>query len=125
VSFPPFLVLDGDGKEVEAVTRYLRDLALSDMSPLKSRSYGFDLLRWFRLLWALEIGWQAATGSEADVLVRWMKTVRNPQRTRTRSAAAAPGTVNLRTGKPKLADGYAPRTSAVSSARSRPRRFIS
>lgn len=125
MSFPPFLVLDGDGKEVEAVTRYLRDLALSDMSPLKSRSYGFDLLRWFRLLWALEIGWQAATGSEADVLVRWMKTVRNPQRTRTRSAAAAPGTVNLRTGKPKLADGYAPRTSAVSSARSRPRRFIS
>ncbi|MFC9977196.1 hypothetical protein ACFVH6_40490 [Spirillospora sp. NPDC127200] len=26
------------------------------MSPLTCRSYGFDLLRWFRLLWVLEVG---------------------------------------------------------------------
>ncbi len=47
----------------------LRALALSDMSPLTSRSYGYDLLRWFRILWALDVAWERATGSEVDVLV--------------------------------------------------------
>jgi hypothetical protein len=32
-TLPPFVVVDGAGVEVEPVTRYLRDLALSDMSP--------------------------------------------------------------------------------------------
>ncbi|GAA2301899.1 site-specific integrase [Nonomuraea roseoviolacea subsp. roseoviolacea] len=108
--FPPFVVRDAAGVDVEPVTRYLRDLALSDMSPLTCRSYGHDLLRWFRVLWALGIAWEAATGSEADVLVGWMKYARNPQRRRTRSGSAAPGVVNVRTGKPSLAAGYAPRT---------------
>lgn len=107
---PFFLVVDPAGAEVEPVTRYLRDLALSDMSPLTSRSYGYDLLRWFRVLWALEVDWERATGSEVDLLVGWMKTARNPQRRRTRPTGTAPGTVNLRTGKPALAEGYAPRT---------------
>jgi integrase len=109
-TFPPFVVIDPMGHEVEAVTRYLRDLALSDMSPLTSRSYGYDLLRWFRVLWALEVGWEHATGSEVDVLVGWMKTASNPQRRRTRPTGMAPGAVNLRTGKQALAEGYAPRT---------------
>jgi integrase len=61
-------------------------------------------------LWALEVDWERATGSEVDVLVGWMKTARNPQRRRTRRTGTAPGTVNLRTGKPALAEGYAPRT---------------
>lgn len=56
------------------------DLALSDMSPLTGRSYGYDLLRWFRILWTLEVDWEHATRSEVDVLVGWMKTARNPQR---------------------------------------------
>ncbi|EEP75299.1 phage integrase [Micromonospora sp. ATCC 39149] len=52
---PPVLVLDGDGVEVEAATGYLRDLAVGDCSPLTCRSYGFGLLRWFRLLWLLGV----------------------------------------------------------------------
>ncbi|WP_157529731.1 tyrosine-type recombinase/integrase [Nocardia sp. NRRL S-836] len=107
---PPFVVVDSAGVEVEPVTRYLRDLALSDMSPLTSRSYGYDLLRWFRVLWALEVDWERATGADVDVLVGWMRTARNPQRRRTRAGGATPGTVNIRTGKPALAEGYAPRT---------------
>jgi hypothetical protein len=45
---PPFMVVNGLGREVEPVTAYLRDLALSDSSPLTARSYGFGMLRWFR-----------------------------------------------------------------------------
>ena len=108
--FPPFVVRDGAGVEIEPVSRYLRDLALNDMSPLTSRSYGYDLLRWFRILWALDVAWERAAGSEVDVLVGWMKTARNPQRRRTRLSSTTAGVVNTRTGKPALAEGYAPRT---------------
>ncbi|MGH4022598.1 MAG: hypothetical protein ACRDT0_25850 [Pseudonocardiaceae bacterium] len=69
---------DGAGGEIEPVSRYLRDLALSDMSPLTSRSYGYDLLRWFRILWALDVAWERAAGSEVDVLVGWMKPRATP-----------------------------------------------
>lgn len=109
-TLPPFVVVDGAGVELEPVTRYLRDLALSDMSPLTSRSYGYDLLRWFRVLWALDVPWEKATPSEADVLVGWMRTAPNPQRERRRLGGTPAGMVNVRTGKPALAEGYARRT---------------
>jgi hypothetical protein len=44
----PYVVTDAAGREVEPVSGYLRDLQLSDASPLTCRSYGYDLLRWFR-----------------------------------------------------------------------------
>ncbi|WP_406318201.1 hypothetical protein OHA77_12565 [Streptosporangium sp. NBC_01639] len=52
---PPFIVLDRATEEVRPVTEYLEDLALSDCSPLTCRSYAYGLLRWFRLLWLLEV----------------------------------------------------------------------
>jgi hypothetical protein len=57
----PFVVVNCDGEELEAVSAYLRDLMLGDVSPLTCRSYAFDLLRWYRLLWCLGIGWEKAT----------------------------------------------------------------
>ncbi|WP_306213871.1 site-specific integrase [Actinoplanes sp. RD1] len=109
-TLPPYVVVDESGAELEPVTRYLRDLALSDMSPLTCRGYGFDLLRWFRVLWALDVVWEQSTQSEADVMVGWMRTAVNPQRERRRSGGTPAGMLNLRTGKPALAAGYAPRT---------------
>jgi hypothetical protein len=50
---PPWEVVDADGNQVEPVLAYLRDLALSDVSTLTCRSYGYDLLRWSRVLWFL------------------------------------------------------------------------
>jgi hypothetical protein len=41
----PYVVMDGPGVEVEPVSQYLRDLALSDRSPLTCRSYAHDLRR--------------------------------------------------------------------------------
>ncbi|WP_329612494.1 hypothetical protein OG244_03595 [Streptomyces brevispora] len=43
---PPYAT----GAEVKPVTAFLRDLALGDSSPLTCRSYGYGMLRWFRLL---------------------------------------------------------------------------
>src|SRR3954451_8005379 len=61
----PWLVVDAAGREVESVSRYLRDLALGDASPSTGRSYAHDLLRWFRLLWLVDVGWEQATEAEA------------------------------------------------------------
>jgi hypothetical protein len=44
----PFVVLDGDGLEIEPVSVFLRDVMLGDASALTCRSYAFDLLRWHR-----------------------------------------------------------------------------
>jgi integrase len=107
---PPFMVVNGLGREVEPVTAYLRDLALSDSSPLTSRSYGFGMLRWFRLLWLLDVAWERATEAETAVLTGWLRTAPNPQRQRRNPQSPPPGTINPRTGKPYLSPGYAPTT---------------
>jgi hypothetical protein len=108
----PYVVVDAAGREVEPVSRYLHDLLLGDMSPLTCRSYGHDLLRWFRLLWAVGVGWEQATETEVATLVGWLRAARNPQRRRRRNDGYPPGSVNPNTGKPVLGAGYAPRTIA-------------
>jgi hypothetical protein len=94
---PPYVVLDGHGRAIEPVAAYLRDLALSDSSPLTPRSYGFGLLRWFRLLWLLDVAWEKATEDEAAVLTGWLRTAPNPQRRRHNPQSAPPGSVNTKT----------------------------
>ncbi|MFC5263554.1 hypothetical protein ACFPJ1_15680 [Kribbella qitaiheensis] len=62
----PWLVVDAAGREVDPASRYLRDLALWDASPATGRSYAQDLLRWFRLLWLVDVGWEQATPAPVD-----------------------------------------------------------
>ncbi|MET7949072.1 tyrosine-type recombinase/integrase [Micromonospora sp. NPDC005324] len=107
---PPVVVVDSDCVEVKPVTVFLRDLTVGDCSPLTGRSYAFGMLRWFRLLWQLGVGWEKATEADVAVLVGWLRTAENPQRRRRSATAAVPGSVNPRTGKPSLGQGYAPRT---------------
>ena len=109
-AFPPWVVVDGDGLALEPVVAYLRSLALGSSSPSSCRSYGYDLLRWFRVLWQLDMSWDRATSAEVEVLVGWMRSAKNPQRIRRKKDAAPAGSVNLRTGKQALGPGYAPRT---------------
>src|SRR6266536_1467418 len=107
----PYVVVDGAGAGVDVVNEYLRDRMLGDVSPLTCRSYGYDLLRWFRLLWLLEVDWDKATEAEAAVMVGWLRNAGNPQRSR-RPGSPQPGSVNVRTGKPEPGAGYAPATIA-------------
>lgn len=107
---PPYIVVNAYDDEIEAATAYLRDLALNDCSPLTVRSYGYGVLRWFRLMWLLGVSWEKATEAEVAVLAGWLRTASNPQRHRSKPGGQVPGSVNLRTGKPHLRAGYAPRT---------------
>ena len=103
----PYVVVDQDGHEIESFSVFLRDLVLTDMSPLTVRSYGNDLLRWWRLLRAVDVSWDRATRTEVEVLVGWMRSATNPQRRRSTSSEPA---ANQRTGKLALTGGYAPAT---------------
>lgn len=108
----PWFVVDAAGREIEPVSRYLRDLALGDASALTGRSYGYDLLRWFRVLWAVDVGWEQATEAETTAMVGWLRAAPNPQRRRSRPDSMPAGVINPKTGKTTLQAGYAPRTIA-------------
>ncbi|MET8431124.1 hypothetical protein [Nocardia sp. NPDC004860] len=74
---PPFLVCDGHGASLEPIESYFRDLALSDASPLTGKSYGYDLLWWFRLLWRLDLDWAHVSEAETALVVGWMRPIHN------------------------------------------------
>ncbi|MEU2834982.1 hypothetical protein ABZ667_41215 [Streptomyces lavendulae] len=90
----PWFVVDAAGREIEPVSRYLRDLALGDASALTGRSYGYDLLRWFRGLWAVDVGWEQATEAEMTAMVGWLRTAPNPQRRRSHPNSMPAGVIN-------------------------------
>lgn len=104
------MVVDERGEPIEPFVVFLRELMLTDMSPLTARSYGNDLLRWWRLLRVLDVAWDQARRPEVEVLVGWMRSADNPQRHRRRVASPPAGSVNVRTGKRALRKGYAPAT---------------
>lgn len=53
----PYRLVDGSGVVVEPVGTYFRELQATGRSPATVRSYGMDLLRWFRFLWAVGVAW--------------------------------------------------------------------
>ena len=55
------------------------------------RSYGMDLLRWFRFIWAVEVPWDQATQAEARDYCRWIQLTAKPGRRRGQPGGAARG----------------------------------
>lgn len=106
----PWVVLDGAGVRIDAVDAFLKELLACGTSAASCRSYAFDLLRWFRFLAAVDVGWERASRAEVRDFVLWLRSSVNPARDRRRAGAPAPGSVNARTGKAHLRAGYAPAT---------------
>src|SRR3954452_15707371 len=76
----PFRLVGPDGSAVEAVSAWFADLQAGGRSVATLRSYGLDLLRWFRFLWALGVAWDRATRVEARDFCRWMMVAGKPPR---------------------------------------------
>ena len=76
--FEPCQVVDVDGVVVAPVVAYLRDLQACGRSAATQRSYAMDLLRWFRFLWAVDVGWDQATSVEARDFCRWIQLAGRP-----------------------------------------------
>ena len=64
-SLMPYELVGPDGVGVEAVSAFFAELQAAGRSEATLRSYGMDLLRWFRFLWALGVRWDRATRDEA------------------------------------------------------------
>jgi hypothetical protein len=76
----PYLVLNEDGNIVEAMSPWVRYMAVSDQSPRTIRSFCYAALLWFRVLWQLDVAWDRATEVETATLVGWLRAAPNPQR---------------------------------------------
>ncbi|GGU05741.1 hypothetical protein GCM10010256_77060 [Streptomyces coeruleorubidus] len=122
----PYQLLGSSGAVVEPVQVFFAELQAEDKPASTIRSYGMDLLRWWRFLWALDIEWNRATRTDARDFTRWMQIANKPQRLHWRhrkagyTAETAPqtvrkkiaGTPNAITGKPSPGPRYAARTRA-------------
>ena len=88
--YEPYRLVDPGGAPVEAVTAYFRDLLAAGRAESTVRSYGMDLLRWFRFLWSDSgVAWDRATRADARDFSRWMQIAGNRPRPHWRAAGAA------------------------------------
>jgi site-specific recombinase XerD len=76
----PFRLVDGDGLTVAAAAEFFCDLQAAGRPDSTIRSYGLDLLRWFRFLRAVRVRWEMATRAEARDFCRWMIVAGKPAR---------------------------------------------
>src|SRR6266566_163920 len=92
----PFRLVDPSGEVVGPVAVYLNDLQAAGRAAATQRSYGMDLLRWFRFLWAIDVAWDQVTRAEARDFARRLQLAGKPARA-LRKAKPVPRT---RTAKP-------------------------
>jgi integrase len=118
--FEPYRLVDADGVVLVPAAAYFRELAGCGRPAATHRSYGMALLRWWRFLRAVGVGWDQATRAEARDFCSWIQLAGKPARPHWRyPGGGAPGTVTARTaagtpnpvtGKPSPGRGYATAT---------------
>jgi hypothetical protein len=119
--FVPYRLVDGGGAVVVPAAAFFAELAACGRPATTQRSYGMDLLRWFRFVWAVGVDWDQATRVEARDFCRWLQVTVKPKRPHWRyPAGGVPGSrkepavarVNAVTGKPLRGDRYEAATVA-------------
>jgi hypothetical protein len=73
---------------VGAAGAYFGHLQAAGRSELTIRSYGMDLLRWFRFLRAIGVAWNHAVRSDARNFCRWLQVAGKPVRPHWRERGA-------------------------------------
>jgi site-specific recombinase XerD len=101
-AWEPYALVDSVGARVDAVGVFLRDLQAAGRSVATARSYGMDLLRWFRFLWAVEVTWDRATRVEARDYCRWLQVAGKPARPHWRRPDQPVASVERRTFAPSV-----------------------
>ena len=76
--FQPYRLVDGAGALVVPVAAFFAELAACGRPATTQRSYGMDLLRWFRFLCALGMEWDQATRVEARDFCRRLQVSIKP-----------------------------------------------
>jgi transposase len=78
--FEQYQLVDADGVVVAPAGAYFRDLAAGGRAAATQRSYGMALLRWWRFIRAVGIGWDQATRAEARDFLCWVQLGDKPER---------------------------------------------
>jgi site-specific recombinase XerD len=87
--YEPYQLIGPDGTVVEAAAGFFRDLLAAGRAESTVRSYGMDLLRWFRFLDAAGVSWDKASRAEArDFSRRLQAGGKQPRRPRVRGGLA-------------------------------------
>jgi site-specific recombinase XerD len=112
----PYRLVDAAGAVVGPVSVFFRELLASGRSVATVRSYGMDLLRWWRFLAAAGVMWDRAGRIEARDFSCWIQLTAKPRRAGARSPAGGKslGAANPVTGKPSPGPRYAVSTVAHS-----------
>ena len=116
VAGEPYRLVDAVGVVVEPVSVFFRELLASGRSGATVRSYGMDLLRWWRFLAAVDVVWDRASRIEARDFSCWIQATAKIRRTVTGGSVGrkAMGAANPVTGKPSPGSRYAVTTVAHS-----------
>ncbi|MFJ1701488.1 site-specific integrase [Streptomyces sp. NPDC088252] len=77
--YEPYRLIDPDGVTIEAVAVCCQELPAVGKAPSTVRSYGMDLLRWWRFLQAVDVSWDRATRLEARGFSCWIQKGRQTQ----------------------------------------------
>src|SRR5260370_42057631 len=101
----PYRLIGADGQVAEPVLVFLRDLRAAGKSAATLRSYAVDLLRWWRFLDAVGVGWDRASRAEARDFSCWIQLavkqrLQTSRPTAARWSSRAAGAPNPVTGKP-------------------------
>ena len=85
--FEPYRLLDAGDAVVAPAAAFFAELTACGRPASTQRSYGVDLLRRFRFLWAVGVGWDQATRAEARDFCRWLQVASKPVRPHWRGTA--------------------------------------
>ncbi len=125
----PYQLINPAGAVEEPVALYFAEMQAAQRPAKTIRSYGMDLLRWYRFLWAVGVEWDRAERADARDFARWLRLVDKPVRVHwrhvgdaSRAAGVVPvipgavragaGEVNPVTGKPSPGRKFAASTRA-------------
>jgi integrase len=76
----PYRLVDENGASVAAVSAWFAELLASGRAEATVRSYGLDLLRWFRFCWAVGLCWDGARRTDVRDFSRWLQLADKPLR---------------------------------------------
>jgi site-specific recombinase XerD len=108
--YEPYRLVDADGVAVAAVAAYFQDLLAAGRAESTVRSYGMDLLRWFRFLQAGSgVAWDQATRADARDFCIWLQVTGRQPRPHWRTVDQAGARVGVLAG-----EAYAPSVRAHS-----------
>ncbi|MER5521572.1 site-specific integrase [Streptomyces sp. NPDC002763] len=113
--YEPYRLVDADGAAVVPAAVFFQELLAAGKTAATVRSYGMDLLRWWRFLHAVRVPWDQATRVDARDFSCWIQLAVKPRATAARRRPARTvGAPNPVTGKTSPGLGYAPSTVAHS-----------